>query len=346
MKNKNGFVLLETLVVTIFTLIIFTLLYTSVVPLLGKYKDLSYYNDIDVTYDLYYLKKLLTDDDNYESIANNSYKSIKCTDLTESNKCNSYFDALNIDKNDELIYLDLKTYDTYKTNLSSDIQDYINRIDENYYDDSILLLKNNNYISFLECPKPNEPIVTFTETGSSNSCGYENSVTVKITCDSSNGIKSFLINDEEMIDSGYQKSYSVSKTLDSSSTINVSCISRFNKVNTSNTSKDYTVCVEKDTNNCLKHNTYNCCTNYYTSTGSDCKKCSNWEYAWKGSYTGSSYPSAYCKNGYKTTYSGVEPTDGGYSASSITYKCESYACKTYGTCEGTCKTYVKAWFKK
>ena len=56
-QNKKGFVLLETLIVTIFTLIIFTVLYTSVVPLLGRYDTLSYYNDLDTTYDLYYLKK-------------------------------------------------------------------------------------------------------------------------------------------------------------------------------------------------------------------------------------------------------------------------------------------------
>ena len=56
--NKKGFVLLETLVVTIFTLIIFTLLYISVVPLLGRYKELSYYDNVDITYDLYYFKNI------------------------------------------------------------------------------------------------------------------------------------------------------------------------------------------------------------------------------------------------------------------------------------------------
>ena len=51
--NKRGFVLAETLVVTIFVLIIFTVLYNGAVPLLGKYQELSYYDDLDVTYDLY-----------------------------------------------------------------------------------------------------------------------------------------------------------------------------------------------------------------------------------------------------------------------------------------------------
>ena len=50
--NKKGFVLMETLVVTVFTLFIFTILYNSIVPLLGKYTELAYYNDLDTTYSL------------------------------------------------------------------------------------------------------------------------------------------------------------------------------------------------------------------------------------------------------------------------------------------------------
>ena len=57
--NKKGFVLMETLVVTIFALFIFTILYNSAVPLLGKYDELSYYNDIDTTYELYHYNKII-----------------------------------------------------------------------------------------------------------------------------------------------------------------------------------------------------------------------------------------------------------------------------------------------
>lgn len=53
--NKKGFVLVETLVVVIFVLLIFTILYNSAVPLLGKYQQLSYYDDLDTTYDLYHI---------------------------------------------------------------------------------------------------------------------------------------------------------------------------------------------------------------------------------------------------------------------------------------------------
>ena len=48
--NKKGFVLMETLVVTVFVMFIFTVLYNSVVPLLGKYTELSYYDDLDTSH--------------------------------------------------------------------------------------------------------------------------------------------------------------------------------------------------------------------------------------------------------------------------------------------------------
>ena len=149
-QNKKGFVLLETLVVTIFTLIIFTLLYTSVVPLLGRYDTLSYYNDLDITYDLYYLKKMLLADSNYESISNLDYQNITCGSLNDIETCQEYFQALNINPSneDELIYLDLSNDDVKNnSSLSDDIKDYLKYIDVKK---KILLLKRDDYISYLE----------------------------------------------------------------------------------------------------------------------------------------------------------------------------------------------------
>ena len=79
--NKKGFVLMETLVVTVFTMFIFTILYNSVVPLLGRYTELSYYDDLDTTYDLYHLGKLLRYATNSEEIVNTHYKILKCKDF-------------------------------------------------------------------------------------------------------------------------------------------------------------------------------------------------------------------------------------------------------------------------
>ena len=103
-QNKKGFVLLETLIVTIFTLIIFTVLYTSVVPLLGRYDTLSYYNDLDITYDLYYLKKMLLADSNYESISNLDYQNITRGSLNDIETCQEYFQALNINLSNDCCF--------------------------------------------------------------------------------------------------------------------------------------------------------------------------------------------------------------------------------------------------
>ena len=56
--NKKGFILMETLVVTMFVLLTFSILYSNAVPLLGKYKEISHYNGIDTTYDLYHVKRI------------------------------------------------------------------------------------------------------------------------------------------------------------------------------------------------------------------------------------------------------------------------------------------------
>lgn len=71
--NKKGFVLAETLVVTIFVLVIFTLLYNSALPLLARYDELSYYDDLDTTYDVYQYKKILEKNDNYNELISSHY---------------------------------------------------------------------------------------------------------------------------------------------------------------------------------------------------------------------------------------------------------------------------------
>lgn len=354
MKNKKGFVLLETLVVTIFTLIIFTLLYTSTVPLLGKYKDLSYYNDIDITYDLYYLKRLIKNDSNYNNINNSSYQSIKCTDLSDANTCNSYFNALNIKKNDELVYLDLKKLNENKKYLSSDILDYVNRIDKKYDNSKILILKRNDYISFVKWFEPTEPVIKFDSPETSNTCGYENEVTIKITCNSPDGIKSFKINNEEVTDLENLKSKTIEKTISSSTSFQVTCTSKYD-LTENNNSDEFAVCEYKSTGTCIE---YNSCPN--SSCGCKSYKCSGSSCG----YTYGSWETGICKNSNQSNTSSTE------WSCKVTYEydvcnaskayickkrsrtakcCSSAGCKTYKSCPNstcTCKTYEQAWIKK
>lgn len=59
--NKKGFVLAETLVVTVFVMLIFTIIYANFYPILGKYQEREYFDDIDSKYDTYWLKRFFQD---------------------------------------------------------------------------------------------------------------------------------------------------------------------------------------------------------------------------------------------------------------------------------------------
>ncbi len=54
--NNNGFVLAETLVVTVFIMTIFTILYNNFFPLIGEYEKREYYDDVDSKYQVFWLK--------------------------------------------------------------------------------------------------------------------------------------------------------------------------------------------------------------------------------------------------------------------------------------------------
>ncbi len=97
MKNKKGFVLTETLVVTVFLVTIFTFVYVSIVPLFGKYEDMAYRNaDIDIVYKLYSIRKMISKDSNKEAITSQSFKRITCNDLADTSYCNKLIEYLEL----------------------------------------------------------------------------------------------------------------------------------------------------------------------------------------------------------------------------------------------------------
>ena len=59
--NNSGFILAETLVVTVFLMVIFTMLYTNYYPLIGEYQKRETYDDVDGKYVAYWMKKLIED---------------------------------------------------------------------------------------------------------------------------------------------------------------------------------------------------------------------------------------------------------------------------------------------
>ena len=167
--NKKGFILMETLVVTMFVLLTFSILYSNAVPLLGRYEEIAYFNDIDATYDLYHIENFLTKDPNYSKIFNENEKILTCNDgdIYNQDACNTLFDFLGIDStNDQLVFLktDFKKELMDDTNISAAIKDYLNYVE---IKDNILILEKDEYVSFInieepkviEEPKPDEPYI-------------------------------------------------------------------------------------------------------------------------------------------------------------------------------------------
>lgn len=82
--NKNGFVLVETLVVAVAVSLIFALIFKHFFPLIGEYEVRENYDDIDSKYGVYWIKKI---------IENPSYKLSFSSPVTQ-------FDCSNIQNND------------------------------------------------------------------------------------------------------------------------------------------------------------------------------------------------------------------------------------------------------
>ncbi len=86
--NQSGFVLAETLVVTVFLMVIFANIYTQIFPAIGEYEKRETYDDIDSEYNTYWIKKMIeskafvltTSRLNQINSSNGFYK-VKCRDF-------------------------------------------------------------------------------------------------------------------------------------------------------------------------------------------------------------------------------------------------------------------------
>ena len=123
MKNKKGFVLTETLVVTVFLIAIFTFVYVSIVPLFGKYEEMAYREaDIDIVYKLYSIRKMIANDSNKAIITADPFKRITCEDLSDTPFCNKLME-----------YLELNSYIlVYADNINNRLSNFSALNDEMY----------------------------------------------------------------------------------------------------------------------------------------------------------------------------------------------------------------------
>ena len=106
--NSKGFVLAETLVVTVFLMLIFSMIYSYFYPLIGEYEKREVYDDVDGKYSVYWLKKMI-EDPSYTIPSTDSRKAyferygfvrFKCSDITDESKkaqCTSLVKALQVE---------------------------------------------------------------------------------------------------------------------------------------------------------------------------------------------------------------------------------------------------------
>ena len=87
--DNKGFVLAETLVVTVFLMLIFTMIYSYFYPLIGEYEKREVYDDVDSTYAIYWIKKMI-EDPSYsivwhtgkkENFHDRGYFRVECSDI-------------------------------------------------------------------------------------------------------------------------------------------------------------------------------------------------------------------------------------------------------------------------
>ena len=101
-NRQNGFLLVETLIVTVFVMTLFLFIYRNVVPLIGEYTRRENYDDIESVYPASLIRNLILSDGNYDSLVagidnEHPYKDISdCNLYQQKNLCNALKEQLNI----------------------------------------------------------------------------------------------------------------------------------------------------------------------------------------------------------------------------------------------------------
>lgn len=148
--NKKGFALVETLIVSVFVMSIFTLMYTNFFPMIGEYERREKYDDIDSVYKTYLIKRLFEDQSvksNYYTWVNFNFKReqindhnrptlLDCNVFSESQElskekreyCKLLFEKTNV----YTIYLASYNLTSLKSNIPSSfdsrMKDYVNTL--------------------------------------------------------------------------------------------------------------------------------------------------------------------------------------------------------------------------
>lgn len=141
MKNLNqkGFVLAETLIVTVFMMIIFTMIYTELYPIIGLYEQREIYDDLDGEYAAYWIKRII-ENDGYDidqaRINERGYERFSCEKISDPNKnqiCTDLVNALEINN----CRSDGTLCDIFITNFQTGVNHGVKDLGVTYFKDAV-----------------------------------------------------------------------------------------------------------------------------------------------------------------------------------------------------------------
>lgn len=90
--NSKGFALVETLIVSMFVMGIFSLMYTNFFPMIGEYEKREKYDDIDSVYSTYLIKRMLEDPNTKSSYYSTAKNVVNIEGFYKlDNHCNDLF---------------------------------------------------------------------------------------------------------------------------------------------------------------------------------------------------------------------------------------------------------------
>ena len=113
--NKKGFMLVETLIVGVFIMGIFSLLYTNFFPLIGEYERYRNYDTVESAYIAHWARMIALKglpESSYTTASNTGYTDISDCSLYTNNNWQSYCESYKLVNNISKIYL--TSYSTTK----------------------------------------------------------------------------------------------------------------------------------------------------------------------------------------------------------------------------------------
>lgn len=143
--NNKGFILVETLIVTVFVVTLFIFVYRATLPSIGEYEQQNYYDDIDSVYYSNLFKQMITRYANIDYIddylTENTYMDISdCTNsniYSNNNYCQLLKNKLSIRDDDKILLTkynikdfkqEVKTNDYFDSGTLSNFRDYIKTV--------------------------------------------------------------------------------------------------------------------------------------------------------------------------------------------------------------------------